>query len=434
MNKIVVALVTFISASVHAQVGDLAVVTYGYSTGINCAIGSGFPYTTSQAAASAGMTAVASCNASDPRKRNYSFVSSPLHGGMANYTYQRCSVFSTETNACTGNWDTLNGSFTIIASPACANTSFQAVLENGVYYCRPSACFPAGTPSTLSWDTTIRGYTLNGTIISDGAPSNPQCKANCRVQHATGGVGLQGTAYFPPGGNTIGSPIHAVIEIDVTYTGDFCNIAGTSTFGEWTDRPATFTQTQGNDDGDGDTGGNTGRFDEQIAQSSAQIATSVGGIGGRLDTIANNIVLADNNTEARHTSLMARLGSMLDALNSIDGKTADNGTGTGGNGGSQNGTGTITGNSDIGDIAIYIEHPEGGLKAPGEAGLQSLLSGSGITREAGLCPTWTFDIEYLGIAPVLDAHCTLWANNAATLELLFSAMWILAGLYIVLSA
>jgi hypothetical protein len=164
------------------------------------------------------------------------------------------------------------------------------------------------------------------------------------------------------------------------------------------------------------------------------ISDNTGKAASTLQKVAENQVKSEENAEGRNTSLLDKLDELLGKLTSIDTKTGGGGGG-GGNSG-ENGTGTTTGGESVGQVNLDIDAPSGGLKSPGEtnAGFQKLLSGTGITRAAGTCPTWTFDIRFLNVAPVMDTHCALWSQNAAVFESLMLALWTLGALFLVLSA
>jgi hypothetical protein len=255
---------------------------------------------------------------------------------------------------------------------------------------------------------------------------NPQCKNKCRVQHPGGS--LQCTGYYPINGLVVGGPVYSSCSAEVTHTGTPCNYGGAGgieTLPEWSDRPETFTQTEGNDDG-GD-GGSDSEILSAIRENTEQAGTT-------LATIARNQSTSEDNAEYRNNLLLDKLDELLGKLTSIDSNTGGGGGG-GGNSG-ENGTGTTTGGESVGQVNLDIDAPSGGLKSPGEtnAGFQKLLSGTGITRAAGTCPTWTFDIRFLNVAPVMDTHCALWSQNAAVFESLMLALWTLGALFLVLSA
>jgi hypothetical protein len=313
----------------------------------------------------------------------------------------------------------------ITAFPVCPSGFSNPKLTNDVWTCSPASCPSSGTAATLGRLTTISSITETGWIVPAGSMPNPQCKNKCRVQHPGGS--LQCTGYYPINGLVVGGPVYSSCSADVTHTGTPCNYGGAGgieTLPEWSDRPATFTQTEGNDDG-GD-GGSDSEILSAIRENTEKAAST-------LSKIASNQAVSEDNAEYQNNLLLYKLDELLGKLTSIDNKTGGSG---GGNNSGGDGTGKTTGGESVGEINVDIDAPAAGLKSPGEtnAGFQKLLAGTGINRSAGSCPTWTFEIKFLSVSPVLDTHCALWAKNAAVFESLMMALWTLGALFLVLSA
>lgn len=300
----------------------------------------------------------------------------------------------------------------------------------------PSACPTCNQGAVSGWakQTTIASFTSFGAIVASPIGSNLQCTNSCTVAlYAEPGTGFaQCAAYVNP---TLGQPVvgHAVFSYcEGQLTGERCNETNAQTLENVPEIPTGWEEYEGTTDPP--TGGTPGQYDLEIRNAVQSTATSAATSATSLSTIASNQVTAEGNAQARHTDLLGRLDAMVTSLMSIDGKTPQSGTGGTGIG---DGTGQITGGDSITNGDLVAEQPAGGLKLPGEGniGFQRLLSGEGIgTRPAGTCPTWRFQIEYFGADVTMDAHCTLWAEAAPTLEVMMIALWTLAGLRVVLSA
>jgi hypothetical protein len=56
------------------------------------------------------------------------------------------------------------------------------------------------------------------------------------------------------------------------------------------------------------------------------------------------------------------------------------------------------------------------------------------TMPEGVCPAPSLMVDYLSTTITLDAHCSLWTSIAAVLEAVMLAVWLFAGIRIVMSA
>jgi hypothetical protein len=432
MIKVLFVLIIAFVPVCHAQTYP-ADVTFGFGDNqVSCGKGE-LGFATALAAANAVADRMMSCyGGGNPRK--VEFIETPITGGVFVAMIEACENF--QRGQCFdqfgkpgGSWYYGKRSILISAWPTCSNSAFEPIIQGDAWVCSLTArCPVSGSMATLARLTTIKAITETGYIVPDGSMPNPQCTNKCRVQHPGGQ--LQCVGYYPLNGLIVGGPVHVSCSADVTYTGTPCNyggLAGIETLPESVKRPASYTQVEGNDDG----GGGDGGADSEIL---ALIRDNTGKAASTLQKVAENQVKSEENAEGRNTSLLDKLDELLGKLTSIDTKTGGGGGG-GGNSG-ENGTGTTTGGESVGQVNLDIDAPSGGLKSPGEtnAGFQKLLSGTGITRAAGTCPTWTFDIKFLNVAPVMDTHCALWSQNAAVFESLMLALWTLGALFLVLSA
>jgi hypothetical protein len=454
MTKFFIALLALLTSAVCAQTVPPSSITYSYELPVwktnsgnnrfNANIGTCFhPYRTGHASAAAARASFAqraevcfmnnfSTGLQYKQVRDVSYTSM-AEIGIQSFTMSTCiqphhswgCLFTSQSIEAT-TYYSVSLTFTISASAICPEGFSNPQYVDGAWKCSPGRCPSEGTPDTLGRLTTISSITETGWIVPAGSMPNPQCKNKCRVQHPGGS--LQCTGYYPINGLVVGGPVYSSCSAEVTHTGTPCNYGGAGgieTLPEWSDRPETFTQTEGNDDG-GD-GGSDSEILSAIRENTEQAGTTLG-------TIARNQSTSEDNAEYRNNLLLDKLDELLGKLTSIDTKTGGGGGG-GGNSG-ENGTGTTTGGESVGQVNLDIDAPSGGLKSPGEtnAGFQKLLSGTGITRAAGTCPTWTFDIRFLNVAPVMDTHCALWSQNAAVFESLMLAVWTLGALFLVLSA
>jgi hypothetical protein len=431
MIRLLLLLILACVSVCHAQ-SEAANVIYSYEAR-SCHKGkSGF--STAIAAANDALAAMVACGRGSPR--NVVFTSTPSVGGTFTFTAEECRNFSKEKGTCFdqfgkpgGAWISGIGTMEIFAYPTCSTVGFSPTVQGDAWVCSPSAKCPAsGTAATLGRLTTIASITETGWIVPAGSMPNPQCKNKCRVQHPGGS--LRCTGYYPINGLVVGGSVYSSCSAEVTHTGTPCNYGGAGgieTLPEWVERPATYTLTEGNDDGGGD-GGSDSEVLSWIGENTEQAATT-------LSTIAKNQVTSDQKAFDRNKSLLDKLDELLVKLKSIDDRGEAGGGGGDGNGGGD-GTGKTTGGESVGEVNLDIDAPSGGLKSPGEtnAGFKKLLAGTGINRAAGSCPTWTFDIKFLSVSPVMDTHCTLWSQNTAVFESLMIALWTLGALFLVLSA
>jgi len=299
-----------------------------------------------------------------------------------------------------------------------------------------------GATANLIMQTYIQSIDEFGRSVPAGVMPNPQCRIGCVVQRPSGGEASAGACvgYLEPGvEREVGLDIWVSCSGDgIAQTGQTCNFANADLQG--VDEQAELPQDSVIDSGSSN-GGNGGLSGQDSAnlqaiadntalalEETSGVRSNVAALGSVLTGLRNDMSGYETNAAARHTDAMGLFGDMKSLLQEIRDKPG-NGTGPGDGYEATNGPGELPG-------APNIEHPEGGLKAPGESavdGFKSLLDNTP-ARAIGTCPTWTFDIEYFNRSYVMDAHCQLFETQRATVEAVMVIVWSIGALALVLRA